>query len=282
MFEEGQGQEESTETVSPIEAVETEGTTNVEQQEQVSDNPAWADILSPVPQEFHGHLKEHLSKSDKYAQEVQQKFAPFKPFAEQGIDPDSINQALTLAHLIETNPRGVYDYLNQAHNFTPAQQAAIQEQNNSQGQTQKNEFDISDEDSDITKDPRFQQVAQQAQFATQTITQMQQAAMDQQVTQQIETELNQLKTDFPHIPQQEVIKRAIANSQLSGKSEDLIAAAKEIDSLGFFTRPGSATAPPNLSSGNRALPSSKVSTADMSSEERTAYVAEQLRLLNEG
>ncbi|USL89096.1 hypothetical protein SEA_CASSEROLE_14 [Arthrobacter phage Casserole] len=282
MFEDGQGQEESNETVSPIEAVETEGTTSEEQQEQVSDNPAWADILTPVPQEFHGHLKEHLSKSDKYAQEVQQKFAPFKPFAEQGIDPDSINNALQLAHLIETNPRGVFDYLNQAHNFTAAQQQAIQEQNNSQGQTQKNEFDISDDESDITKDPRFQQVAQQAGFATQQIQAMQQAAINQQVERQIETEMNQLKTDFPHIPTPEVVRRAIANAQLSGKPEDLIGAAKEIDQLGFFKKPGSAPAPPNLSSGNRALPSSKVSVADMSSEERTAYVAEQLRLANEG
>jgi hypothetical protein len=254
--------------------------------QDISDNPAWNDILSPVPQEFHGHLKEHLSKSDKYTQEVQQKFAPFKEFVEHGVSRDDIDQSMQLAHLFQTNPRGVFDFLNTQYNYIPTSpQAPQQGQNNSQGQTQS-EYDISGLEQtpefDISKDPRFQQVAQQAQLANQMAVQMQNQQMEQQVNAQLNTEITQLQTNYPHIPYQEVIKRAIANASVSGGREDLNAAAKELDNMGWFRKPGT-PAPPNLSGGgNRALPSSQVNPATMSKADRTAHVAELLRAANEG
>lgn len=257
--------------------------------QDISDNPAWNDILSPVPQEFHGHLKEHLSKSDKYTQEVQQKFAPFKEFVESGVGRDDIDQSLQLAHLFQTNPRGVFDFLNTQYNYIPvsAPQQAPAGQNNSQGQTQSNEFDISgletdNTEFDITKNPQFQQVANQAQLANQAVTQLQQERMEAQVNQQIQTEVTQLQQTFPHIPVQEVIKRAVANASISGGREDLNAAAKELDSMGWFKKP-STPAPPNLSGGgNRALPSSQVNPGAMTPKERTAHVAALLKQAHEG
>jgi hypothetical protein len=265
-----------------------EVTDNTSQQD-ISDNPAWNDILSPVPQEFHGHLKEHLSKSDKYTQEVQQRFAPFKEFVDSGVNREDIDQSLQLAHLFQTNPRGVFDFLNTQYNYLPAtnQQPPQQSQNNRQGQTQSNEFDISglenqEPEFDITKNPQFQQVAQQAALANQLATQMQNQQMEQQVNQQIQTEVTQLQSTYPHIPVQEVIKRAVANASISGGREDLVAAAKEIDGMGWFSKPGT-PAPPNLSGGgNRALPSSQVSPGSMSAKDRTAHVAALLKAANEG
>lgn len=249
--------------------------------QDISDNPAWNDILSPVPQEFHGHLKEHLSKKDKYTQEVQQTFAPFKEYVDNGVGRDDIDQSLQLAHLFQTNPRGVFDFLNTQYNYIPVgQQTPIQQsQNNSQGQTQSNEFEVGDNepDFDITKNPQFQQVAQQAALANQLATQMQTQQMEQQVNQQIQTEVAQLQTNYPHIPYQEVIKRAVANASISGGREDLNAAAKELDSMGWFRKPGT-PAPPNLSGGgNRALPSSQVNPGTMTPKERTAHVASLLK-----
>jgi len=257
--------------------------------QDISDNPAWNDILTPVPQEFHGHLKEHLSKSDKYTQEVQQKFAPFKEFVDLGVGRDDIDQSLQLAHLFQTNPRGVFDFLNTQYNYIPlngtGQQTPQQGQNNSQGQTQSDEFDISGLETpefDISKDPRFQQVAQQAQLANQIAVQMQNQQIEQQVNAQLNTEITQLQTNYPHIPHTEVIKRAIANASVSGGREDLQAAAKELDGMGWFKKPGT-PAPPNLSGGgNRALPSSQENIGAMSAKDRTARVAEMLRAANEG
>lgn len=253
--------------------------------QDISDNPAWNDILNPVPQEFHPHLKEHLSKTDKYTQQVQQTYAPFKEFVESGVTKDDIEQSIQLAHLFQTNPRGVFDFLNTQYNYIPTNPQQAPQGQNSQGQTQSNEFDISGEentDFDITKNPQFQQVAQQAALATQLATQMQNQQMEQQVNAQIQTEVTQLQQTYPHIPVQEVIKRAVANASIKGGREDLDAAAKELDSMGWFKKPGT-PAPPNLSGGgNRPLPSSQTSTAAMSPKERTAHVAALLKQANEG
>jgi hypothetical protein len=256
--------------------------------QDISDNPAWNDILSPVPQEFHGHLKEHLSKKDKYTQEVQQTYAPFKEFVELGVGRDDIDQSLQLAHLFQTNPRGVFDFLNTQYNYIPLNAAPTQQApvgQNSQGQPQS-EFDLSNLEQtpefDISKDPRFQQVAQQAQLANQLAVQMQNQQIEQQVNTQLNTEITQLQTNYPHIPHQEIIKRAIANASVSGGREDLVAAAKELDGMGWFKKPGT-PAPPNLSGGgNRALPSSQENIGTMSAKDRTARVAEMLRIANEG
>jgi hypothetical protein len=263
------------------------GTDNSASQE-IADNPAWNDILSPVPQEFHGHLKTHLSQKDKYTQEVQQKFAPYKEFVDNGIGSADIQQSLQLAQLFQTNPRGVFDFLNTQYNYIPtqaqSQQTPTQGQNVSQGQTQ-NDFDISDTNDqqiDITQNPQFQQVAQQAALANQLATQLQNQQIEQQVNQQIQTEVTQLQQAYAHIPIQEVIKRAVANASISGGREDLQAAAKELDTMGWFKKPGT-PAPPNLSGGgNRALPSSQVNPAAMSAKERTAHVAALLKQANEG
>lgn len=270
---------ESTDTSVDNEAVDASTS-------QVNDNPAWNDALSSVPEEFHGHLKGEFSKWDKYTQEVQQKFAPFKEFAEHGVSRDDIDQSMQLAHLFQTNPRGVFDFLNTQYNYIPAtQQTPQQGQNNSQGQQQSENFDISgleNAEFDISKDPRFQQVAQQAQLANQLAVQMQNQQIEQQVNAQLNTEITQLQSNYPHIPHQEIIKRAIANASVTGGREDLSAAAKELDGMGWFRKSGT-PAPPNLSGGgNRSLPSSQVNPSTMSKADRTAHVAELLRAANEG
>lgn len=262
------------------------GDTAPDTSQEVNDNPAWSTALSSVPEEFHGHLKGEFSKWDKYTQEVQQKFAPFKEFVESGVGRDDIDQSLQLAHLFQTNPRGVFDFLNTQYNYMPvnAPQTPQQGQNNSQGQPQSNEYDISglETEYDISKDPRFQQVAQQAQLANQLAVQMQNQQIEQQVNQQLNTEITQLQSSYPHIPHTEIIKRAIANASVSGGREDLNAAAKELDGMGWFKKPGT-PAPPNLSGGgNRALPSSQENIGAMSAKDRTARVAEMLRAANEG
>jgi hypothetical protein len=254
--------------------------------QEIADNPAWNDALSVIPEEFHPHLKGEFSKWDKYTQQVQQSFAPFKEFAELGVGSEDIDQALQLAHLFQTNPRGVFDFLTTTYNFTNAEAKQIiqQGQNNSQGQTQSNdEFDLGkDSEFDISKNPQFLQVAQQAQLANQAVQQMQNMQLEQQVDAQVRNEITQIQQAYPNIPYQEIIKRSIANSAVTGRREDLQAAAKELNDMGWFAKKGN-PAPPNLSGGgNRALPSSQQNLSTASAKERTAAVAEMLRLANEG
>lgn len=245
-------------------------------------NPAWNDALSVVPEEFHPHLKEHFSKTDKYTQEVQQRFAPFKEFAESGTRPEDIKEALQFAHFLNTNPRGVFDFLNKQYNYFPDTGNA----NQSQGvpAKQEDEIDVNDPfaNADLSKNPQFAQVLQQNQQLIQSFEAEQQAKLEAKMDAQIQSEVKTIQDTYPGIDPREVITRAMGK-QAAGitKDIDLNEAAKEIAATMQTppVRQGS-SAPPVL--GRSSLPSSAVRPSEMSREERSKYVADQIRALQEG
>lgn len=250
--------------------------------EEPKDNPAWNDALSVVPEEFHPHLKEHFSKTDKYTQEVQQRFAPFKEFAETGVKPEEIKEALQFAHFLNTNPRGVFDFLNTQYNYIPNADNA----NQSQGApaNQEDEIDVDNPfiNADLSKNPQFQQIAQQNSQLQAAFEADQQAKLEAKMDAQIQSEIQAIQKSYPSIDPREVITRALGK-QAAGITQDvdLNASAKELADMfkSAPTQQGS-SAPPVL--GRSSLPSSQVKPSEMSREERSKYVAEQIRALQEG
>jgi hypothetical protein len=238
------------------------------------DNPAWNDALSVIPEEFHPHLKTNFSKWDKYTQEVQQSFAPYKSFAEQGVKPEEIQQALQFAHFLNTNPRGVFDFLDKQYNYSNA--------NNSQGNPaeQQEEVDIDDPlaNIDISKNPQFKQLAEQQQAFQQQFEAEQRRKQDEAMDRQVQSEIAAIQTNYPTLDPREVITRALGK-QTAGitKDVDLEAAAKELQTMFGNANPApsrGSSAPPVL--GRSSLPSSQKKPSEMSREERTRYVAEQM------
>lgn len=242
------------------------------------DNPAWNDDLSVVPEEFHPHLKGVFLKKDQYTQEVQQKFAPFKEFAEQGVKPEDIQQALQFAHFLNTNPRGVFDFLDKQYNYSNA--------NQSQGAPaeQQEEVDLNDPlaNIDISKNPQFKQIAEQQQIIQQAFESQQRAQQEAAMDKQVQSEIAAIQTSYPTLDPREVITRALGK-QAAGitKEVDLEASAKELSEMfkTVNTAPSrGSSAPPVL--GRSSLPSTQKTPAQMSREERTAYIAEQMAALN--
>lgn len=254
---------------------------NGEQENEPKDNPAWNDDLSVVPEEFHPHLKGVFLKKDQYAQEVQQRFAPYKEFAEQGVKPEEIQQALQFAHFLNTNPRGVFDFLDKQYNYSNA--------NNSQGDPAEQQEENVDLDNpiagfDISKNPQFQQVAQQSEYLKQQFEAQQRAQQEAAMDAQVQREIQAIQSTYPTLDPREVITRALGK-QAAGitKDIDLEASAKELQTmLGNANSAPSrgSSAPPVL--GRSSLPSSQKNPAQMSREERTAYVAEQIAAMNQG
>lgn len=250
--------------------------------EEPKDNPAWNDALSVIPEEFHPHLKEHFSKTDKYTQEVQQRFAPFKEFAETGVKPEEIKEALQFAHFLNTNPRGVFDFLNTQYNYIPNADNA----NQSQGAPAKQEDEIDVDNplinADLSKNPQFQQIAQQNEALQAAFEADQQAKLEAKMDAQIQAEIQAIQKSYPSLDPREVITRALGK-QAAGltKDVDLAESAKELASMFQAVAPSAgSSAPPVL--GRSSLPSSQVKPSEMSREERSKYVAEQIRALQEG
>lgn len=85
----------------------------VGQQGNDAGNPAWAEVLAEIPQEYHEKLTPHLQKWDQGVnarfEKVQSDFKPWKQFAEAGIDPQTAQFAINVLNSLEENPRAVYD-----------------------------------------------------------------------------------------------------------------------------------------------------------------------------
>lgn len=270
------------------EQVESQQESQVEGQstkteQEIKDNPAWKDVLDPVPEHFHPHLKGHLSRMEKYAQDLSAQAAAYKEFTDNNVSKEQLSQGLQLMQLLQTNPRGVYDYLAQAYNFQQAQQnqfeAAKQEE-------KRENLELGEDEPDIFKDPRVQQLANQAQFAQQAVQQMQEQQLAVQMQAQVDAELNAVQNhmQYKNLPMDLVIRTALgmaAEQQARTGREvpaDVMAAAKSLWETGAFVGKTRATPPPNLSRGRGSIPAeSEPEYGKMTRQQRTAYVADMMR-----
>lgn len=240
-------------------------------------NPAWSTLLEKLPTQLHTIVKPVLSDWDKNYQgvqskysEVQSKFEPYSQFAENEIDPDTINQALQIMSLIEVDPQAFHTQLGEyyADQWGQGQQG--------QGQQIDDEsygFDADQKQFDLEQDPKFQEYAnsQQAivEYLASTIEQQQQMEADAQV----ESELNAVKSQYGSIDEQLLFSIAVANNI------PLAEAAKQLNDRITTIRQqprADANAPQVFSPNGGGVPSSQPDPAKMSSKETRALVAQIL------
>lgn len=78
-----------------------------------NDNPAWSTLLQSIPSQFHDQVKPALTDWDKGVQErfqkIRSEYAPWKPFMDQGIDPEQMESAIQLANAIQSDPKRVIE-----------------------------------------------------------------------------------------------------------------------------------------------------------------------------
>ncbi len=76
-------------------------------------NPAWNDILSAVPAEYHEKLTPTLQAWDQGVQKrfegVQSQYKPWEQYAKAGVDPEDVKFALNLLNTLNDDPRKVYE-----------------------------------------------------------------------------------------------------------------------------------------------------------------------------
>lgn len=93
--------------------VEVQGNT-----ETPGPNPAWNDVLSVIPEQFHSAITPHFQKWDQAAnariESVNQQYADYKPFVDHSIGRDQLEQGLRLMQMINDNPQQVYEALAQS------------------------------------------------------------------------------------------------------------------------------------------------------------------------
>lgn len=164
-------------------------------QETPTRNPAWDPILELIPEQLHSRVIPHLSKTDKHVQSLQQTYAPFKQFIDNGVTADVINQGLSLGQAIANDPQSVYDALREKFDLTHDEAIKVLEDNEedddeSQGYEYGDEEDGEDDDDLIDIDdavsnhPLVRQLQEQAQRQNQR---------DQEIFR--EQQLNEIKQE---------------------------------------------------------------------------------------
>lgn len=204
-------------------------------------NPAWSPLLEVLPTEFHSMvtptLKEWDGKFQEQLQQVHSQYEPYKPFVDNHVPADQIEQALNVYNLINTNPELIYQQMQEFYGFGAGGQG--QEDPNSSGQQQAaggdDPFDINSPDADIMQHPKVKELFENQQALAQFFVQQQEQEKLAAAEQQIEAEIATVKEKYPNLDELLIFQTATganitlteAADRLNAQYEQLLAQSRQ-------------------------------------------------------
>jgi len=245
-------------------------------------NPAWNDFLNVIPPQFHDQVIPELQKWDNGVQErfnnIHSQYESFKPFIDQNISPDHINTALGLVNAIETNPSEVVQALQTYYNLTPQQAQQVQQMQQTQQIQSNNQIDFNNVIDDL--DPRikaqFESLKKQSDTMAQIILNQRQQEMQAKEDAALSNELNTLHAKYKNdkgFDFDEQLVLGLAHG--GGKTLENAVQEYYTKAEAIARQYASPPAPTVLGSGG-AIPSSKVSTRNMSENDLNKFVTSYL------
>lgn len=235
-------------------------------------NPAWESVLSVLPEEFHPTVTQEFQKWDQSAQkrieDVNSQLAQFeayKPFVENGIAPEYLEQGAQFLHQLNTNPQAVYEALKEMYGSEEG--AGIEEDD--------------DDESEVFQDPRVDQLNQQVELVAQTVLMQQQEKLNEQASQELDRELTGLREKHGDFDERYVLSLAAVNDGLT--LEQAVQSYQQMaqNILQANPRPFAPTVMGNTSGGT-GLPSQAIDPTKLGGKETRNLVAEMLKAANEG
>lgn len=246
-----------------------------QQQQPNQGNPAWKELLDIMPSNLHPQMRPVL---DKWEQGVQQQFqkhademgrySPYQQLVDNNVPMDYIEQALSIAQLIDENPQGFMQQLQAI--FGDQQQGQQQFEQGQNG----NQYDYGDQEGtfdqqqfDLSQDPRFQELQQHqdllANYIAQQMTQEQEAAEDQE----LDTMLDQLRQQYGDYDERYVITMAASGMH----PEEAVKAYHEMVN-NIRQQPRADANLPRIVSPSNGMPSEQVDVANLSDSDRKRLV----------
>jgi hypothetical protein len=202
------------------------------EEEEVGGNPALQELYDILPKSLHGMIEPIVNKWQSGIDQQFERIAPYRKFADSGLDPSIIEASLELASEISTNPRAVYDELATRYGWKEAENmmaTALQVANGtSQTQAEEDPYFSYEEEAepgsaeldalraeiDALRNERENEKAE---------------ANEAEYEYQIETSIEVLKEDFGDFDEEIVIRRAmlLAEEYPNAELPQLIGAAFE-------------------------------------------------------
>jgi cell division protein ZapA (FtsZ GTPase activity inhibitor) len=212
-------------------------------------------MVTPTLRDWDNKFKEQL-------QQVQSQYEPYKPFLDNQVPPEALEQAYGLYNLINENPELVFKQMQEFYGFGDQGQAA-----GSENEGEEETFDFNSPEADITQHPKFQELLQNQQMLAQVLVQKDEQERYGQITNEIETELAGIKEKSPDIDELMLFQLAV------GAGITLTQAAEQLGNFTEHVRTESRRPAPNVFSGG-GVPAQQIpDPAKMSDKETKQTVA---------
>lgn len=181
-------------------------------------NPAWSPMLEKIPGQLHPMVTPYLRDWDKNfqteLQKVQSQYEPYKPFLEQQVSPEQIEQALGLFRLADSDPRRLYDELANYYGYGTDQ---------GQQQVDEGSFDINSGEEGEQLPPELAELRQNQEMLAQVLVAQHQQEQLAAAEKQIDEEIATIKTAHPDLTEDEetmIFQLAAATGQTLTEAAD--------------------------------------------------------------
>lgn len=273
------GQESTELTESP--ELTTEEPQDHSTEEQA--NPFWGEVEKLTGPNVYQLIKPHLAKADTEARQrveaVNQSYAPWKAFADQGIQPQQVQQAIAVVKQLNESPEQVFESL----------RSFLEREGRMPSQAELKQEVQEDTEEVDPRDEQLQTLAEQqrliAEFLQNQQLQGQQQAAAQEADTWLETEVSKLKDPkkgFDEADIKEIVRIAAFQAQQTGQDPDSLAAAEAQyvamrDRIRTTPRPGQVA--PRLPSGpGGGTPQQQaVDPSTLTKDQRRELVAQMLQ-----
>lgn len=215
-----------------LDATEAEETQdNFEEEDATGEpagNPALTELYEVLPKSLHGLVEPVINKWQSGIDQQFQTIAPYRKYADAGVDPDVIEASLELAQQISANPRGVYDELAERYGWKQAEQMMQQAV-----AVAKNETDDSFySDPDVEEDPAAAELAAlraEMEALKQERNSEREEATEKTYEYEINSSLDILRKEYGDFDEEAIMRRAmiLSDDYPTAELPQLIGAAFE-------------------------------------------------------
>ena len=249
-------------------------TTDVETNEGSGENPSWQELYAVLPDSLHSVVAPVLEKWEsgtqaKFTQyaDTQKSYEPYQQFIDNNVGSDQIEQALSVAQLIDQDPQAFMEQMKAYFGSNETPQPDTESDDNSDS------FDT--EKYDLSTDPQFKQIQEQQNTIAGYLANQMQSQQAAQEDAQLDSYINELTTKYGEFDQDYVFGMAL-------NGVDLEQAVKQYGTLveNIRNKPAADSGLPNIVSPSGGMPSEHVNPADMSDAQRKALVMSVLAQAN--
>lgn len=202
-----------TEDIEPqVDDVEPEETDDSNEDVEAGDetekgNPAWDELYEVLPKSLHGMVQPVIEKWQSGVDSEFEKIAPYRKFAEAGVNPQVIEASMELARQVSSNPKAVYDEL--AERYGWAQASAMVQQAVDTAEDAIEDAEESDLYDDDESSSELKALKAELDALKSNLAEQEEYAYQAQLQDEIEESLSAIKKEHGDVDDEAIVRRAM-------------------------------------------------------------------------